>query len=193
MKRLSFIIAFLCLMLPLHADTTEAVSEVFEFDVRDSVGTTEAVSGVFGVDGRDLGNSASGGSTVFLLNTLGTAPTNLEIVGPSSVVAGSETDYQVIWHAGNSDIDVTSNARWRFLTGSPGNTGMVPPKFYAGETTTAAAVRIVASYQSTVTGQNQVTSRPWLSEFLPRFLPLPIWTRIPHPSRHSIGSRWSEC
>lgn len=101
--------AFLTLLFaPVHAGTTEAESAVFEFDVRDSTGTTESVSGVFSMDGRDLGNAASGGSSEFVLNTLGSAPTNLEIVGPSSVAAGSTADYQVIWHAGNSNIDVTS-------------------------------------------------------------------------------------
>ena len=166
MKRLTFIIPLLCFMLPLHADTTEAVSGVFEFDVRDSAGTTEVVSGVFGMDARDLGNSASGGSVEFVLDTLGSSPTNLEIVGPASVVAGSATDYRLIWHAGNSDLDVTSGAQWRFLTSAPGNTGMVPPTFYAGETTIAATVQVVASYRG-ISGKSQ-ESPPFSITITPR-------------------------
>ena len=100
------------------------------------------------MDGRDLGNVASGGSAEFVLDTVGGAPTNLEIVGPSSVAAGSETDYRVIWHAGHSDLDVTTGARWRILTGAPGNTGIVSATFYAGVATVTAAVRIAASYQA---------------------------------------------
>ena len=137
----------------VHADTTEAWSDVFGFDTRNSSGTTEALSGVFSMDARDLGNSASEGSGTFVLNTLGTAPTEFEIVGPASVVAGSQTGYRVIWHAGSSDLDVTSDARWRFLTAAPGNTGMVTSTFYAGETNAPATVQIVASYLA-ATGQS---------------------------------------
>ena len=139
-----------------RADTTEAWSGVFEFDVRDSAGTTEALSAVFSLDGRDLGNAASGGSAEFVLNTLSSTLTNVEIVGPASVLAGTSQDYQVIWHAGSANIDVTASSRWRIVTSAPGNTGMVPPTFYAGETTTAATVRLVATYQ-TVNGQSQET------------------------------------
>ena len=138
----------------LRADTTVVESGLFEFDTRNSAGTAEAASGVFSMDARDLGNSASEGSGTFVLNTLGTAPTELEIVGPASVVAGSQTGYRVIWHAGSSDLDVTSDARWRFLTASPGNTGMVTSTFYAGETNAPAPVQIVASYLA-ATGQSQ--------------------------------------
>jgi hypothetical protein len=38
----------------VHADTNEALSDVFEFDVRDTTGTTEAVSGVLSVDAREM-------------------------------------------------------------------------------------------------------------------------------------------
>jgi hypothetical protein len=175
MKLLSIL---LLATLPLRAATTEAVSEVrdsggtvfaesgvFSFDIRDSNGTTEAISGVFGVDARNLGSSGSAGSVGFVLNTLGNSPTNLEIVGPSTVVAGSATDYKVIWQAGNTQVDVTAGARWRFLTAAPGNTGMVPPTFYAGETTTAATVQVVASYvesggQSRETAPFSITITP---------------------------------
>lgn len=151
----TILLVLLSLMTPrVHADTNEALSDVFQFDVRDTTGTTESLSGVFGMDARDLGNSASVGSGSFLLNTLGTAPTELEIVGPAAVVAGSQTSYRVIWHAGFSDLDVTSDARWRFLTGAPGNTGMVPPTFFAGETDTPATVQVVASYLA-ATGQSK--------------------------------------
>lgn len=139
-----------------RADTTEAWSDVFEFDARDSAGTTEALSGVLSVDARDLGNAASGGSAEFVLNTLGSTSTNVEIVGPASVLAGTSQDYQVIWHAGSSNIDVTASSRWRIVSSAPGNTGMVPPTFYAGETTTAAIVRVVATYAA-VNGQSQET------------------------------------
>ncbi len=144
----------LLLVTRVRADTNEALSDVFQFDVRDTTGTTEAVSGVLSVDARELGNSGTVGSGNFILNTLGTAPTELEIVGPASVLAGSQTDYKVIWHAGFSDLDVTADARWRFLTNAPGNTGMVPPTFYAGETDTSATVQIVASYLA-ATGQSK--------------------------------------
>ncbi len=151
----TILLAILVLLVArIHAETNEALSGVFSFDVRETTGTTEAISRVFSMDARDLGNSASVGSGSFLLNTLGTAPTELEIVGPASVVAGSKTDYRVIWHAGFSDLDVTSDARWRFLTVSPGNTGMVPPTFYAGETNTPATVQVVASYLA-ATGQSK--------------------------------------
>ena len=161
------LITLAALHLPLvHAGTTEAESDIFIFDTRDSVGTTDAESGIFSMDVRGLGNAGTGGSAAFVLNTLGGAPTNLEIVGSSSVAAGSETDYKVVWHAGNSDIDVTSGARWRFLTGAPGNTGMVPPRFYAGETTVEATVKIVASYL-TITGSSQETP-PFTITITPR-------------------------
>lgn len=150
----AFFLAVALFLAPVHAGTTEAESGVFEFDARDSAGTTEAASGVFGIDARNLGNSASGDAGEFVLNTLGSAPTNLEIVGPSTVVAGSRTDYRVIWHAANSNLDVTAGARWRSLTGSPGNTGMVQATLCAGETNAPATVQIVASYQA-ITGQSQ--------------------------------------
>lgn len=151
---------------PLAASTTEAESAVFAFDTRDSTGTTEAESGVFGMDARNLGNSDSRASGTFALNTLGSAPTGLEIVGPATVTAGSRTGYQVRWHAGNSTLDVTAAARWRFLTGAPGNTGMVPPTFHAGETTVPASTTIVASYIGpTGTG---LESPPFTITILPR-------------------------
>ena len=150
----AFFLAVALLLAPVYAGTTEAESDVFEFDARDSAGTNEAVSGVFGMDARNLGNSASGDAGEFVLNTLGSTPTNLEVVGPSTVVAGSRTDYRVIWHAGNSDIDVTAGVRWRSFTDSPGNSGMVQATLYAGETNAPATVRIVASYQA-ITGHSQ--------------------------------------
>lgn len=161
-----FCIFLTLLLAPIHAGTTEAVSGVFAFDVRDTVGTTEAESSVFLMDGRYLGNAASGGSAEFVLNTLGSTLANVEIVGPSSVVAGSETDYKVLWHAGNSDIDVTSGAQWRFQTDTPGNTGMLPPRLYAGETIAAVTVRIVASYRG-IDGTSQETA-PFSITITPR-------------------------
>lgn len=140
----------------VRADTTEAWSGVFEFNARDSAGTTEVVTAMFNMDARDLGNAASGGSAEFVLNTLGSTLTNVEIVGPASVLAGTSQDYQVIWHAGSSNIDVTAGSRWRIVSSAPGNTGMVPPTFYAGETTTAATVQVVATY-SAINGQSQET------------------------------------
>jgi len=135
-------------------DTTAAESPVFAIETRDAANTTEAFCQDFALDVRSRGNCASMGSGTFLLNTLGTAPTELEIVGLAAVVAGSKTDYRVIWHAGFSDLDVTSDVRWRFLTGAPGNTGMVQSTFYAGETNSPATVQIVASYLA-ATGQSQ--------------------------------------
>src|ERR1035437_1169712 len=123
-------VLFCLMLLPVSSvradyDTTAAESPAFALETRDFASTTEAFSQNFALDIRDRGNSDSVGSGTFLLNTLGDAPTELEIVGPSSVVAGSKTDYQVIWHAGYSDLDVTSGVHWRFLTGAPVNTGMV--------------------------------------------------------------------
>jgi hypothetical protein len=135
-------------------DTSAAESPSFALETRDAANTTEAFCQNFTLDVRNRGNSDSMGSGTFLLNTLGTAPTDLEIVGPASVVAGSQTDYRVIWHAGFSDLDVTSDARWRFLTSAPGNTGMVTSTFYAGETNAPATVQIVASYLA-ATGQSK--------------------------------------
>lgn len=148
MKTLSLLLLAL-MTLPARPATDEAESAVFAFDVRDPAGTTEAESQTFSLNLRDRGNSGGIGSGTFVLNTLGDVPTDLEIVGPSFVVAGGRTDYQVIWHAGLSNLDVTAAARWRFVSGAPGNTGMVPPTFYAGETDTPADVRIVASYAGT--------------------------------------------
>jgi hypothetical protein len=152
MKTLPLLLLAL-MMLPVFAVTNEAESAAFAFDVRDPVATTAAESQTITLNLRDRGNSGGIGSGTFVLNTLGTAPTDLEIVGPSFVVAGSQTTYQVIWHAGLSNLDVTADARWRFVTATPGNTGMVPPTLYAGETDTPADVQIVASYVGT-TGQS---------------------------------------
>lgn len=141
-----FPVLFLTLLLPLRAGTTEALSEVFGFDCRASNGTTEAVSGVFPLDARFLGNGASEVSGSFALNTFGTVPGGLEISGPTGVLAGSTTDYRVLWNQPGGALDVTSGARWRFVGSAPGNTGMVPPTLYAGQTSGPAVITLVASY-----------------------------------------------
>lgn len=173
----STLFATLCLLATRSpADTTEAKSGVFEFDARDSIGSVEAQSGVLSLETRDLGNVASGGSAEFVLNTLDNNLTNVEIVGPSSVLAGTSQDYQVIWHAGSSNIDVTASSRWRIISSAPSNTGMVPPTFYAGETTTAATVLVVATYQS-VNGQSQETP-PFAISISPRMQAALTGTRL---------------
>jgi hypothetical protein len=152
----------------LGARATEAVSDVFAIDLRDPVGTTESVSYAFGLETRNLGNSDSEGGGTFVLNTLGSAPIALEIVGPVSLAGDTTAEYRVLWNAGNTSLDVTDNARWRFLTGGPGNTGMVLNTFYAGQTTAPVTVSIVASYLGP-TGQSldsppfSITIQPSLS------------------------------
>ena len=145
MKSLITCLVALCATLS-HAETTEAWSEVFGFDTRDSVGSWEAFSGVFSMDARDLGNAASEASGSFALNTFGTVPTGLEITGPASLAAGSAMPYAVKWNQTGNVLDVTSEARWRFIGSAPGNTGMVPPTLYAGQTSVPAKVTLVASY-----------------------------------------------
>lgn len=134
------------LLTSIRADTTEAVSEVFDFDLRDSAGTKEATSGMFALEARNRGNFASESSGGFSLNTFGAIPTGLVIEGPPNVAAGSVTDYFVKWNRLGQVLDVTADARWRFIGGAPGNTGMVPPSLYAGKTASPATVTLVASY-----------------------------------------------
>ena len=148
------------------AASTEAESSVFAMDLRDSLGTTEQESNLFTLEARDWGNQTGESSGSFALDTLGDAPLDLEIVGPATVTAGSQTTYAVKWHAGNSVLDVTENARWRFLTGAPGNSGMVPPVLYAGETTAPAVIVLVASYLG-ATGTS-IESPPFAITILPR-------------------------
>lgn len=139
-------VALALLTLHVHADTTEAVGDSFQIDNRDSQGSVEAASLLYGFDARNLGNNDSEASGGFALNTFGTIPTGLDIVGPVTVGSGSATDYQVRWNQGGSSLDVTAGARWRFLGSAPGNTGMVPPTLYAGQTAIPAAITLVASY-----------------------------------------------
>ncbi|MCP5536645.1 MAG: hypothetical protein H7A51_10495 [Akkermansiaceae bacterium] len=164
--RIDLLVVTLLVLGRVHGGTTEAESSVFSFDTRDSSGTTASVSNVFGVDARDLGNGDSQASGTFALNTVSGAPVELEIVGPSQVASGSVTSYAVKWHTATSVLDVTDNVRWKFLTGAPGNTGMVPPNFYAGETPIGAATTIVASY----IGPNGkgMQSAPFTITILPR-------------------------
>jgi pimeloyl-ACP methyl ester carboxylesterase len=65
----------------VHAATNEAVSAVFEFDVRDTTGTTESLSGMFGLEARELGNSHSEGSWSFVLDSRGISPEWLTVAG----------------------------------------------------------------------------------------------------------------
>ncbi len=84
MKSLLFTLLLL-LAARVQADTNEAVSDVFGFDVRDTTGTTEAVSGIFSFDARDLGNVASAGSGSFVLDT-----TIMTTTLPAPTISGAD-------------------------------------------------------------------------------------------------------
>lgn len=144
MKFLPF--AVIISALAARANTTEAWSDPFPVDNRPVIGSTESWSGVFMLENRHFGNSASEASGGFSLNTFGKVPAGLTISGPTVVAAGSATRYSVIWNQPGGALDVTSQARWRFLTSAPGNSGMVPPVLYAGQTSIPATLTLVASY-----------------------------------------------
>jgi hypothetical protein len=151
MKTILFAI-FALAIARVHAEISQADSPIFPLETGSFITTGNSNS--FALDVRGIGQVGSNGSATFALNTLSDALTDLEIVGSTAVVAGSQTEYRVICHAGFSDIDVTADARWRFLNNPPGNTGMVHSTFYAGETNAPATVQIVASYLA-ATGQSK--------------------------------------
>ncbi len=126
----AFLAAFLlrAALSPSHAETGAGISNPFSLETRFS------------------DQSASAASGEFALNTVNGAPTELEVVGPHVVEAGSWTPYRVRWHVGALALDVTRGARWRFLARGPSGTGMVMNRFYAGRTATGGVATIVASY-----------------------------------------------
>ncbi len=148
MKLLSIL---LLATLPLRADTTEAVSEVFSFDVRDTTGTTEAVSGVFGVDARNLGNSASSASGVF---ALGTQSGNLDALvidasAPGSVIAGQAYAFPVkasFAGQGGSLTDVSTAAKWFIVGEAPAGTRFEGNKLIGGNVTVPTVIRVSAVF-----------------------------------------------
>lgn len=150
MKRL-LIIPFFCLMLPLHGSTTEAVSEVFGFDVRDTTGTTEVVSGVFSMDARNLGNSASSSSGVF---ALGTQSGNLDALvidasAPSSVIAGQPFAFPVkasFAGQGGALTVVSTAAKWFVVGAAPAGTRFEGNKLIAGTVTVPTVIRVSAVF-----------------------------------------------
>jgi hypothetical protein len=149
--RILLIAVLLPLIVPLHADTNEALSDVFAFDVRDSTGTTEAESGVFGMNARDLGNSASSASSVF---ALGTQSGNLDALvvdasAPSSVIAGQAYAFPVkasFAGQGGSLIDVSTAAKWFIVGDAPAGTRFEGNKLIAGSVTQPTVIRVSAVF-----------------------------------------------
>ncbi len=155
--------------LPLHAATTEEVSEVFSFDVRDSGGTdnsesavfpfdtrdsngtTEASSAVFSMNARNLGNSASSASGVFALGTQGG---NLDALvidasAPSSVIAGQAYAFPVkasFAGQGGSLTDVSTAAKWFIVGNAPAGTHFEGNKLIAGSVTQPTVIRVSAVF-----------------------------------------------
>lgn len=136
----------------VQADTTEAVSDVFAFDVRDSTGTTEVQSGVFVMDARELGNSASSASSVF---ALGTQAGNLDalvidtIHAPGSVVAGQPYAFPVMASfagSGGSLIDVSTSAVWFIVGDAPAGTRFEGNKLVGGDVTEPTVIRVAAAF-----------------------------------------------
>jgi hypothetical protein len=155
--------------LPLRAATTEAVSEVFSFDardtggtdfsesgvfsfdIRDSNGTTEAVSAVFSMNARNLGNSASSASSVFALGTQGG---NLDALvidanAPSSVIAGLAYAFPVkasFAGQGGGLTDVSTAAKWFIVGNAPAGTRFEGNKLIAGSVTVPTVIRVSAVF-----------------------------------------------
>ena len=148
MKTILFVIL---LVARVHADTNEGLSNVFEFDVRDTTGTTEAVSGVFAVDARELGNSASSASAIF---ALGTQAGNLDALvidasAPDSVIAGQPYAFPVLASfagSGGSLLNVSTSAVWFIVGDAPAGTRFEGNKLIGGNVTAPTVIRVSAAF-----------------------------------------------
>jgi hypothetical protein len=155
-----------CLAWTARAATGYADSDAFALDARDSIASIAVDSNLFPLDTRFRGNSGAAWSSSFTLNTSEGQVSALQIVGPTSVLAGSKTSYQLLWQGEGSILDVTGQSRWRIQANSSVSAAMVPPELFAGETADTASITLVASYF----GPNGVSFElaPFVITVLPR-------------------------
>lgn len=183
MKAIPFLILIL-LTGPTHAETASAESLEFplelgsartvaaatsaEFSVE--LGSARSVAAVtsseFPVDVRDKGGVGNCGSAEFALNTQTFTPGFLELVGPHTVMASSQTPFPFFWHAGTSTLDVSKQCGYRFLTPAPAGSGFAPGLFVAGDVSVPTTLSVVISYVF-ISGQSR-ESAPFEITIMPR-------------------------
>ena len=142
------------------ADGNYAESPVFAFDTRDSNSTHYSESAVFTFDTRAFdGLSGAGVSGTFAFDTRTVVASGLAIVGPASVLSGSQTEYHVVMNASSGGTtDVTANALLAFNGTAPTYAGIGGTTlFILRNAPDGAAVQLVARYQNAA---GQVLSAP---------------------------------
>lgn len=135
-------------------------SNAFSIDTRDSNSIHYAVSGEFSFTtlARD-GLGGTGASSGFSFDTRTTAASGLAIVGPTSVMSGSQTEYHIVMNApGGGTTDVTVNAFLAFNGPAPTYAGIGGTTlFVLRAAPDGALVQLIARYEN---AGGQVISAP---------------------------------